>query len=264
MRGAAEAGPPLTVSSMGNRPRMERAPTRRMPRAFSSRVQPAIEAGQIYVDLQPIVDLQNGSVYAYEALARCEVAELATPLQLLSAASQQGVLGLLGRELRRCAVATAAGARLFVNIHPDELDQECLSRPDDPIYGYDGEVFVELPESAPLVRYRFARSTLGELRSRGIRVAIDDFGAGYSNLSYIADLAPDVVKLDRELVLGTQPGSRRHKLLASLAALCAAQGAVVVAEGIERQSELAAVSSAGIPLAQGYLLGRPQRSPSLR
>jgi len=249
---------------MGNGPSIERAPTRRLPRACAPRVEIAIEARQIYVDLQPIIDLHNGSVYAYEALVRSVLPELATPIQLLSAAAQQGQLGRLGREIRRCAVAAAAGARLFVNIHPDELDEEWLSRPDDPIYGYDGEVYVEVPESAPLVRYRFARSTLAELRARGVRVAIDDFGAGYSNLAYIADLAPDAVKIDHDLVCGVVPGSRRHRLLASLAALCAAQGATVVAEGIERQSELTAVSSAGIPLAQGFLLGRPQRSPSLR
>ncbi|HEY0195253.1 MAG TPA: EAL domain-containing protein [Kofleriaceae bacterium] len=233
------------------------APTSRMTRLSRIHIATLIQAQQVFIHLQPIVHLSNGSVFAYEGLVRCGVADLASPLQLLSAAVEQGTMGILGRHLRHQATRMAPGARLFINVHPSELDEEFLASADDPVFAHTGEVVIEVPESAPLVRYRFAHSTLETLRRHGIKLAIDDFGAGYSNLGYLTTLAPDVVKLDRELVAGAVPGSRQAQLLASLNALCVAQGAVVVAEGIETEAELDAVIQAGIPLAQGYLLGRP-------
>jgi EAL domain-containing protein (putative c-di-GMP-specific phosphodiesterase class I) len=216
-----------------------------------------IQMNLLHVHLQPIVDIRTGEIYAQEALARCHIQEMASPLRLLATAVEQGAIGRLGRHLRARAVHAAGGARLFLNVHPDELDEEHLCSDDDPIFHYDGRVVLEVPESAPLVRYRYAHSTLQLLRGRGMRVALDDFGAGYSNLGYIATLAPEYVKIDRELIAGVEPGSRQQRLLTSLNALCVAQGARVIAEGIETQNELTAVLEAGIPFAQGYFLGRP-------
>lgn len=236
---------------------VEGAPTSRINRLQRTSVAALIQTQQVFIHLQPIVDLQTGGVFAYEGLCRCRVPELASPFHLLGAAVEQGVIGLLGRHLREQAMRMAPGARLFLNVHPDEFDEEYLASPDDPIFTHDAEVVLEVPESAPLVRYRFAHSTLDVLRQRGIKVAIDDFGAGYSNLGYIASLAPEIVKIDRDLVAGASPDSRPQRLLGSLNALCMAQGAWVVAEGVETEEELAAVRQAGIPLAQGFLLGRP-------
>ncbi len=234
----------------------EGAPTSRMTRLSRIHIATLIQTQQVFIHLQPIVHLATGSVFAYEGLVRCQLAE-ASALQLLTSAVEQGTMGLLGRYLRQRAMQMAPGARLFINVHPSELDEEYLASPDDPVFSHDGEVVIEVPESAPLVRYRFAHSTIETLRRSGIKLAIDDFGAGYSNLGYITTLAPEVVKLDRELVAGAAPGTRQQQLLASLNALCVAQGAIVVAEGIETETELDAVIQAGIPLAQGYLLGRP-------
>lgn len=88
-------------------------------------------------------------------------------------------------------------------------------------------------------------------------LAIDDFGAGYSNVRYISDLVPDIVKLDRELVHGCKAGSRLFWLMRSLVRLCKEMGAKVVAEGIETLPELASVQSAQVDFAQGYLLAMP-------
>lgn len=237
---------------------LEHHPTTRMPRLTSHRVEVAIEARQFYSVYQPIVDLRTGGTYGYEALARCELPDLASPLQLLRAAAGERMLGRLGRELRRTAVAAHPGNRLFLNIHPDEFDEPFLTMLDDPMFNVD-EVYLEITEAAPLTHYRFCRDVLDELRSRGVRLVIDDFGAGYSNVMYVAELAPDIVKLDRTLVTGVHQGTRQHTLLRSLVAMCADQGATVIAEGIETQIELDAVRSAGIELCQGYFLGRPAR-----
>jgi len=234
--------------------------TTKMAQLAQSSIDSLIARDLVYVDLQPIVDVRSGEIYGQEALARCHVPELASPLRLLAAAVEQGAIGRLGRELRRRALAAAGKARLFLNVHPDELDEEHLCSAEDPVFHNAQQVILEIPESAPLVRYRYAHSTLAVLRRRGMRVALDDFGAGYSNLGYIVTFAPEYVKIDRELIAGVESGSPQHQLLASLNALCEAQGARVIAEGIETQQELTAVIEAGIAFAQGYFLGRPSRT----
>ncbi|MFT3698785.1 MAG: EAL domain-containing protein [Kofleriaceae bacterium] len=224
-------------------------------------VDDAIEQGQIYVDLQPVVNLETGEAFAYEALARCKVPAIASPLHLFAVAQEQRAISRLGRELRRAAVeATGGRGMLFVNVHPSELDDEDICADTDPLWSHQGRLAIEIPEGSPLVRYRFSDSILRTLRDRGVALALDDFGAGYSNFSYILQLDPDVVKIDRELITGATVGSKQQKLLKSLCGLCRDQGAMVIAEGIETESELQAVIASGIPLAQGYYLGRPSRT----
>jgi EAL domain-containing protein (putative c-di-GMP-specific phosphodiesterase class I) len=223
------------------------------PRPLVS-VDAAIAAQQVYVELQPVVELATGQVHGYEALARCRRASLASPRQLLDAAEDQGVLVQLGRELRRLAVAAVDGARLFFSVHPAVLDDDGILRDDDPLAQHPGELVLEVPEATPRHDHRFVLATL---RARGVRIALDDFGAGNANFSYIAQLAPELVKFDRELIADATLHSRQFRLLASLNALCTAQGARVIAEGVETAAELAAVIAAGIPYAQGFYLGRP-------
>jgi EAL domain-containing protein (putative c-di-GMP-specific phosphodiesterase class I) len=225
-------------------------PTLRLPKLTCiPSVGSAIENGQVYVDLQPVVELATGRIHGYEALARCKLEGLAAPLQMFATAIEQGVLGHLGRELRRLSVKAANGATLFLNVHPIDLDSQDLVGVDDPISKHQGKLVLEVPG--------YSMSNLDTLRARGIEIALDAFGAGCSSFGYIAQLDPEIVKIDRELIAGVKLHSRQHKLLTSLAALCMAQGATVVAEGIETRDELMAVMAAGIPLAQGYFLGRP-------
>lgn len=224
-------------------------------------VEEAIEQGQIYVDLQPVVNLETGEAFAYEALARCKVPALLSPLHLFKHAQEQRMITRLGRELRKRSIeATGGRGMLFLNVHPSELDDEEIIADTDPLWQHQGRLAIEIPEGSPLVRYRFANSILRGLRDKGVALALDDFGAGYSNFSYILSLDPDVVKIDRELVAGAVIGSKQQKLLASLTSLCRDQGAMVIAEGIETEEELQAVIASGIPLAQGYYLGRPSRT----
>src|SRR5664279_2725075 len=82
---------------------------------FEASVDAAIANGQVYVDLQPVVELATGRIHGYEALARCKLEALATPLQLFATAIAQGALDRLGRELRRQSVIAANGATLFLN-----------------------------------------------------------------------------------------------------------------------------------------------------
>lgn len=206
---------------------------------------------------QPIVDLTKGTIFAYEALARPVDAPYPHPPALFAAAVEQRCVGALGRRVRQIAVSTVMETALFLNVHPAELDERWLVRPDDPMLSHDEHIYLEVTESVPLDRFERWRSVLNEVRGRGVRVAIDDLGADYSNLKYIADLEPHVVKLDRMLIQDLANRPRLRRLVGSLVRLCEEQGAKVVAEGIETADEFAAVVDAGAHYGQGYFIARP-------
>lgn len=216
-----------------------------------------LETRAVGIAYQPIVDLTNGKVFAYEALARPKLPDFQGPLPLIAAAVKHGMIGRLGRMLRSLAVEGCPDAPLFLNVHPGEFGEGWLVRPDDPIFNHERSMFVEITESVPISHFEMCHSVLKEIRGKGVSLVVDDLGAGYSNLKYISDLAPEVVKLDRELIAGLDKGTRLHKLVVQLVRLCTELGARVVAEGIETESELNAAIDAGAHFGQGYFLARP-------
>lgn len=209
------------------------------------------------VAFQPIVDMRTRKVFAYEALARSPIPVFEGPQHLYEAAVRAGRVGEMGRLHRIQATKGCADWPLFLNINPNEFDQGWLVRPDDPIFWHKHQVYLEITESAPLIYFEQCHSVLAEIRKKGVLLAVDDFGAGYSNLRYISDLTPEIVKLDRQLIAGQREGSRLFRLVRSIVRLCKEMGAKVVAEGIETVDELAAVEVARVDYCQGYLLARP-------
>ena len=210
------------------------------------------------VVFQPIVDLSRRTLFAVEALARCKVPGLESPSVLFEDAVAKGYCGRLGRMIRELTVKRCGDVPVFTNVHPDELTQRWLIRPDDPIYSHQNDVYIEITESVPFSHFDLCVSMLREIQSRGnVHLVIDDLGAGYSNLQRIVDLAPSIVKLDMQLVRGIDRLPRKQKLIKSIVSMCGDQGARVVAEGIETVAELNAVIDAGVQLGQGYLLARP-------
>lgn len=207
------------------------------------------------------MDLLNGSILAYEALARCKTKGLENPMTLFEAAAEQKLCGKLGRTIREIATAECAGHALFLNVHPHELSDHWLVQPDDPIFTHEPGVFLEITESVPLSHHELVHGMLNEIRGKGVGLVVDDLGAGYSNLRYIADLAPEIVKLDRGLIVQLHQDERRLRLVTGIVRLCGDLGARVVAEGIETTAELAAVMEAGVHYVQGYLIARPALPP---
>jgi EAL domain-containing protein (putative c-di-GMP-specific phosphodiesterase class I) len=213
---------------------------------------------ELSVVFQPIVDMRDGKLFAHEALVRCSRPELSNPLVLFERALEAGCVGRLGRMIRDIAVPLSGGQPIFLNVHPQELQEGWLVRPDDPIYSHDAEVYLEVTESVPLSHYALCLSVLREVRARGaIQLVVDDLGAGFSNLKRIADLEPRVVKLDRGLVFGVDRNIRQQQLVASVVRLCHELDAVVVAEGIETEDELSALQDTGAHYGQGFLFARP-------
>lgn len=224
-------------------------------------VHEALDEQRVSAVFQPIVDLKTRRTVAYEALARSRHPELPGVLDLFEAAVQVGRVAELGRLHRLQAITECKEWPLFLNVYPNEFDYGWLVRPDDPMFRHKRPVTLEVTEAVPLKYFDQCESVLTELRKKGVTLAIDDLGAGYSNLKYISDLDPDVVKIDRELISNIRQGTRQFKLVQSLVRLCQEMGARVVAEGVETVLELVTVMAAGADYAQGYLLARPACPP---
>ena len=205
--------------------------------------------------------MQTQEVYAYEALARNPSRRFAHPGELFEAAGAVQRCGELGRILREKALKGCPDKCLFLNIHPDEFEDGWLTQPDDPIFNHHHQVYLEITESVPLRYSDVCTSVLKEIRKHGVKLAVDDLGSGYSNLKYISDLQPEIVKIDRGLIEGLTKGTRLHRLVRSIVNLSVDMGAKVVAEGIEKAEELHAAIDAGVHYAQGFALARPASPP---
>ena len=215
------------------------------------------------VVFQPIVDLRTYKLFAYEALLRSSDMRFTGPPHVFQQAITAEVCGELGRVVREVAVETCREFSLFLNVHPAEFDDGWMVRPDDPIFKHEHAVYLEITESVPMSHEDHCRGTLDEIRGKGIFIAIDDLGAGYSNLKYIADLKPEIVKLDRSLITRMDEDERLFRLTHGVIRLARDLDAQVVAEGIETEGELAAVRQAGADYGQGYRIARPAFPPPL-
>lgn len=219
---------------------------------------PVLPAGATVTSVvQPVIRLDDGVVVGYEALARVHGGEEHSPLWWLERAA--ACARRTEMEIEFLASAARLGsppndAMLFVNLGPEALGSPAarMMRPKLP-----ERVVVEITEQTAVDDYAKLKADLEPWISTGSRVAIDDAGAGYSSLRHVVELMPDFLKLDRTLVQQIDRDSHKEALVRALAAFAREVGTSVIAEGIETPAELATLVSAGIPLGQGYLLGRP-------
>jgi len=211
---------------------------------------------------QPIVSVRDGALFAYEALCRPIDPDFRHVGELLETAVHTGRIRELGRVLRRLVVEPMLElpepCALFVNIHPQDLSDDQLLGPDAHLLPWARRIVLEVTETEAIRDYPRARARIAALRERGFRIALDDLGSGYSSLNLLAQLEPDIVKLDMELVRGIEREGRTRRLVQHLIEFCRGEGFVTVAEGIETDAELSVVTELGVDLVQGYLLARPQ------
>lgn len=220
-----------------------------------------LSRGELQVVFQPIVSLDTMRPFAYEALVRSNSPHWAGPPKLFEEAIKSQCVGALGCAIRELAVQGCPDTPLFLNIHPNEFDESWLVQPDDAIFTHSESIFLEVTESVPITHFAYCHSVLREIRSKGIFLAVDDLGAGYSNLKYISDLHPEIVKLDRTLIANLHGDRRLQTLVTHIIRLCNDLGARVVAEGIEEETELKVVRDIGAHFGQGYFLARPAFPP---
>nr|WP_200845371.1 EAL domain-containing protein [Roseomonas sp. 18066] len=217
---------------------------------------------------QPILrcDAAGHGLYAYEALVRGPGGEgAASVLAQVSAANRYGFDQQC--RVRAIELATRLGllatpAALSINFMPNAVyePRACIraSLAAAERVGLPRERLIfEFTETEAMTDPRHLLRILSSYRAMGFRTAIDDFGAGHSGLSLLAEFQPDTVKLDMALIRGVDRDRPRQAILRHVAALCAELGCAVVAEGVETAAEFHMLRSFGITLFQGYLLGRP-------
>lgn len=223
---------------------------------------------------QPIVQLASGDIVGYEGLIR---GAPGTPWQsapeLLRLAESRGMLAEFEVACCRCHVSAFTQLRLdgllFLNLgsevllHRRRQLHRVLSWLLD-IGLSPNRVVIELTEHRHVQDEPALLEAARELRSAGLRFALDDFGDGRSSLRLWTELAPEIVKVDKHFVQGIDRHPRRFEALRALNQLATALGTALVAEGIETEAELAIVRDLGVPYGQGFLLGRPKSEPLRR
>ena len=213
---------------------------------------------------QPIVDLRNKSVFAYEALVRGT-----------DGSGAASILGRVNEENRyafdqACRVkAVELAARLqipcFVSINflPNAVykAETCIRATLNAArrFGFPTERLIfEITENEEVVNKDHLKDIIKEYKLKGFKTAIDDFGAGYSGLNLLAEFQPDIIKLDMSLVRRICKDPVRQAIVQGILGVCKALNIDVIAKGVETNAELQQLLVLGINLYQGYLFAKPE------
>lgn len=232
---------------------------------LSRRIDLALARDHLAIVYQPIVDLCTRVVIGYEALSRFLLDPRQTPDRWFADAARVG----RGTELELAAIERAlpvlpampAGAYVAVNASPATILSDRLA----PVLGPWplSQIVLEVTENAPIDDYAAFTAALAPLRAEGLRLAIDDTGAGFASLRHILRLAPDIIKLDRSITSELESHQPTRALAAALASFALETGVTIVAEGIETSLQLGLLEALGASSGQGYLLGRPAPFPAV-
>lgn len=216
--------------------------------------------GRIAIEVQPIAPVDGGPVRLYESLARFGAAGGSSPARWLHAAEEVGLRVELELSCLRAAlrvwVGRPAGTSMSVNVSPDVLGRPDAIASFTALGDLHGLV-LEITEEAIVEDYEALLETLAPLVARGLQIAVDDVGAGQATMRHVVALRPAYLKLDRTLVRGVDHDPAHGALIDALAGYAQRVGALIVAEGVETAAELDALRALGIPLVQGYHVGRP-------
>jgi EAL domain-containing protein (putative c-di-GMP-specific phosphodiesterase class I) len=269
IRGAA-AGMSVLAPGIASGLVSERSSTDRQEEGLTSdsgpdkaRILHLVKTRAFIMFFQPIVDLIGGATAGFEALARFPLEPVRGPEAWFAAAHGVG----LGIDLELACIRAALGRIEFLppscflslNLSPSTAASGRLPPvlEDEPA----DRLVLEVTEHAAVEDYVALNRALARLSVGGLRLAIDDVGAGFSSLRHLLSLHPDFIKIDRSLCRHVNSGPGRV-LLEGLVSFSTEVGATVIAEGIETREELDGVRDAGVRFGQGYLLGVP--APMLR
>jgi PAS domain S-box-containing protein len=248
------------VGFRGTRSRVtETVLSSRVKAAAQERVRDVLELSRLEVAFQPIVDLATGRLAGVEALARFRDGR--GPDEWFGDAHTAGLELELDELAFTAALAAAerlpANCAVSINASPALI----LARPLIRLILDSGmptsRIVVEVTEQVRVDDYAALNAGLLPLRQAGVRVAVDDTGAGYASLSHVLQLRPDIIKIDRSLITEVATDAARRSLVTSLVLLALDLGAVVTGEGVETAAELQTLAVLGVDHAQGYLLARP-------
>ena len=232
----------------------------------------AIDGDQLILHYQPQLDLRSDEIKTVEALIRWRHPEygLIPPMAFLPLAEEAGLMTRLTRwvlrqALAQCAAWRAGGRTVRVSVNISVSDLVDRDFPDTVTTLLRREalgaesLMLEITETSIIDEFEHAKAAVGHLRALGVKVSVDDFGAGFTSLAYLSDLAIAEMKLDRRFVLPLAAGApaREADLVRATIKLGHALGLEVVAEGVEDDRVLRLLRELGCDIAQGYGIGRP-------
>ncbi|GJG96765.1 bifunctional diguanylate cyclase/phosphodiesterase [Cupriavidus pauculus] len=230
----------------------------------------ALAAGQLELHYQPIYDLRSGHLRSFEALLRWRhpALGLVSPAEFIPLAEETGLIVPIGewalseacRQLARWPSSICVGVNLSPLQFRGRALLDAVRRAVEEAGVQISRLELEITESVLLRNDCENLELLRELRSMGARIAMDDFGTGFSSLSYLRSFPFDKIKLDRAFVSDLATSAEARAILHAVRSLGAAFRVRTTAEGIETPEQLAVVREEGYDEGQGYLLGRPQRT----
>ncbi|MCX2929355.1 EAL domain-containing protein [Mycobacterium sp. CVI_P3] len=222
-------------------------------------MQKVLSQNDFEVVFQPVHDVASGRVIGVEALARFPHAPF-RPDAFIARAAQMGLGIALETAILNRVISLVPrlpeDAFVAVNISPAAASVAPwgqLLGDVDPT-----RIVLELTEHDAVMDYGALDEALDPCRSRGVRIAVDDVGAGFSSFSHVLELGPEFVKIDQSITRNIDVDDARRRLAQAIAELAGQMGATVIAEGVESQGELDVVSAVGITAAQGFYLSRPR------
>ncbi len=235
----------------------------------------ALERRQLFLHYQPIIEVETGTVSGIEALVRWQhpVKGRIDPNRFIGIAEETGLIVPIGRWIliEACVQAqqldaAGTGPRVAVNVSAVQLRSADLTADVTEALAVSGlaphRLLLELTESAMIDDYAVAAERLTAIRSKGVRIALDDFGAGYTSLRQLQSFPVDVVKLDQSFINTTM--EHDVGVLNGLISMANSLGLETVGEGIEEIAQLRRLRAAQCGYAQGYLFSRPVPAEELK
>jgi EAL domain-containing protein (putative c-di-GMP-specific phosphodiesterase class I) len=231
-----------------------------------------LEHGSIKMLFQPIVRVEDLSVYAHEALARGiqSNGKMMNPGLMFDIARVTGMLFNLDRQCRESAIRAAAQhqvqSNVFINFLPTAIYNPEFCLRDTVRWAQEldfdpASLVFEVVESEEVTDIEHLKRILDYYKRHGFRVALDDVGSGYASLNKFVRLAPDIIKLDMELVRDIHKTEVKQAVARALAQMGRESGCKVLAEGVETEDEFAWLKQLGVDFVQGYYFGRPAEEP---
>ncbi len=233
----------------------------------------ALERSELLLFYQPIFEMADGRLKGFEALVRWShpTRGLIPPERFVPLAEESGLIVPVGRWVMNEAIsqlaawdkrhASARSLSVSVNVSTVQLAAPSIVEDVQNALAQTRiapeRVVLEITEGSLGKDAERTIELLHELKALGVRIAIDDFGTGYASLSHLQRLPVDILKVDRSFVTALDHGGNSRELLEAILAVGQALSLVVVAEGIEAQSQMAALHEMGCELAQGFLVGKP-------
>ncbi len=233
-------------------------------RALRTALEHALDTEELLLEYQPIVEMRTGNLIGLEALVRWNHPLLGRlmPADFVPLAEEGGLIGRLGEWVLRKACTDLAGGSVMVsvNVSAHQLGDDTLPQLVEDVLATSGmpatRLLLELTESTLASAGAGAETELLRVQQLGVRIALDDFGSGYSTLEYLGRLPIDVLKIDRSLVERVHDEPQRQEVMRAIGHIAEKLSLQTIVEGVEHESQRSMLLSLGFDRAQGFLFSR--------